>query len=87
MSRSRVLVTGSTDGLGMMAAKLLANEGHAVTLHARNEARAEDARAELPAAAGVLVGDLSTLAGIRGVAEQANAVGVFDAVIHNAGVG
>jgi NAD(P)-dependent dehydrogenase (short-subunit alcohol dehydrogenase family) len=87
MSRSRVLVTGSTDGLGMMAAKLLANEGHAVTLHARNEARARDARAELPAADGVLVGDLSTLAGIRGVAEQANAVGPFDAVIHNAGVG
>jgi NAD(P)-dependent dehydrogenase (short-subunit alcohol dehydrogenase family) len=71
----------------MMAAKLLANEGHAVTLHARNEARAEDARTELPAADGVLVGDLSTLAGIRGVAEQANAVGPFDAVIHNAGVG
>ena len=87
MSRSRVLITGSTEGLGMMAAKLLANEGHAVTLHARNEARAHDARAALPAAEGILIGDLSSLAGIRRVAEQANLAGPFDAVIHNAGVG
>jgi NAD(P)-dependent dehydrogenase (short-subunit alcohol dehydrogenase family) len=87
VTRARVLITGSTDGLGMMAAKLLANEGHAVTLHARNEARARDARAELPAAEGVLLGDLSSLAGIRRVAEQANSLGRFDAVIHNAGIG
>jgi NAD(P)-dependent dehydrogenase (short-subunit alcohol dehydrogenase family) len=87
MSRSRVLITGSTEGLGMMAAKLLANEGHAVTLHARNEARAHDARAALPAAERILIGDLSSLAGIRRVAEQANLAGPFDAVIHNAGVG
>ncbi len=87
MIRSRVLITGSTDGLGMMAAKLLANEGHAVTLHARNEARSGNARAELPTAEGILVGDLSSLAGIRRVADQANAAGRFDAVIHNAGIG
>jgi len=87
MSRSRVLITGSTEGLGMMAAKLLANEGHAVMLHARNGARAADARAELPAADGILIGDLSSIAGIRRVAEQANATGPFDAIIHNAGVG
>ena len=68
MSRSRVLITGSTEGLGMMAAKLLANEGHVVTLHARNEARAADARAELPAADGILIVDLSSIAGIRRVA-------------------
>jgi len=71
----------------MMAAKLLANEGHAVTLHARNGARAGDARAELPAADGILIGDLSSIAGIRRVAEQANTTGPFDAIIHNAGVG
>jgi NAD(P)-dependent dehydrogenase (short-subunit alcohol dehydrogenase family) len=87
MTPSRVLVTGSTEGLGMMAAQLLAAEGHTVTLHARNDARAADARAGLPAAAGVLVGDLSTLAGIRRVAAEASSAGRFDAVIHNAGVG
>ncbi|HEY6312404.1 MAG TPA: hypothetical protein VIY52_16605 [Streptosporangiaceae bacterium] len=31
---SRVLITGSTEGLGLMAARLLADDGHSVTLHA-----------------------------------------------------
>ncbi len=41
----------------------------------------------MPAAADVVVGDLSSLAGMRQVAEQADAAGPFDAIIHNAGVG
>ena len=84
---SHVLITGSTEGLGLMAARLLADDGHSVTLHARNAARAEDARAALPAARAVVVGDLTSIAGMRQVAEQANAGGPYDAVIHNAGVG
>ena len=84
---SRVLITGSTDGLGLMAAQRLTDQGHDVVLHARNDARANDARAALPGAAAVVVGDLSSIAQARGVAEQANALGLFDAVIHNAGVG
>ena len=35
----------------------------------------------------MLVGDLSSIAGMRQVAAQANAAGRFDAVIHNAGIG
>ena len=46
-----VLITGSTEGLGLQAGQLLAADGHAVTLHARNAARADDARTALPAAA------------------------------------
>ncbi|MGY1751391.1 SDR family NAD(P)-dependent oxidoreductase [Modestobacter sp. SYSU DS0511] len=84
---SRVLITGSTDGLGLMAGQLLAAQGHAVTLHARNDSRADDARAALPAAEAVVVGDLSTIAGMRTVASQAEALGRFDAVVHNAAVG
>jgi NAD(P)-dependent dehydrogenase (short-subunit alcohol dehydrogenase family) len=84
---SRVLITGSTEGLGLMAARLLADGGHSVTLHARSAARAEDARAALPAATAVVVGDLSSIAGMRQVAGQANASGPYDAVIHNAGIG
>ena len=84
---SGVLITGSTEGLGLMAARLLAGDGHPVTLHARSAARAEDARAALPGARAVVVGDLSSIAGMRQVAEQANAGGPYDAVIHNAGVG
>jgi NAD(P)-dependent dehydrogenase (short-subunit alcohol dehydrogenase family) len=84
---ARVLITGSTDGLGLMAGRLLAAQGHAVTLHARNEQRAQDARAALPHAEGVLVGDLTAIAEIRSAAAQANEAGRFDAVIHNAGIG
>ncbi len=84
---AKVLITGSSDGLGLMAGRLLAEQGHAVVLHARSETRAEDARAALPQAEAVLVGDLSTLAAMQGVAEQANDQGRFDAVIHNVGIG
>ncbi len=87
MTASRILITGSTEGLGMMSAQLLAEQGHAVTLHARNDARAAQARAVLPGAEHVVVGDLSTIAGMRRVAEEANRRGAFDAVIHNAGIG
>ena len=84
---AKVLITGSADGLGLMVGELLVEQGHAVVLHARNEARAEDARAALPQAEAVLIGDLSTLAAMQGVAEEANGQGRFDAVIHNVGLG
>ncbi|WP_327404267.1 SDR family NAD(P)-dependent oxidoreductase [Streptomyces sp. NBC_01288] len=84
---AHVLITGSADGLGLMAARLLIGQGHTVTPHARDTARAAHARAVLPAAEKVLVGDLGSLDGIRSVAAQADAAGRFDAVIHNAGIG
>ena len=84
---ARILITGSSDGLGLMAARLLVEDGHEVTLHARNDARADDARNELPGANDVVVGDLSSISGMRQVAEQANVLGKYDAVIHNAGIG
>ncbi|MEV0819799.1 SDR family NAD(P)-dependent oxidoreductase [Nonomuraea rubra] len=84
---SRVLITGSADGLGLMAAQLLIGEGHEVVLHARNARRAADAGAAAPGAAGVLTGDLSSIEEMRSVARQANESGPFDAVIHNAAVG
>jgi NAD(P)-dependent dehydrogenase (short-subunit alcohol dehydrogenase family) len=70
-----------------MAARLLVEDGHDVTLHARSDTRAEDARHELPGATGVVVGDLSSISGMRQVAEQADELGRYHAVIHNAGVG
>jgi NAD(P)-dependent dehydrogenase (short-subunit alcohol dehydrogenase family) len=83
---SSVLITGSADGLGLMAAKLLIAEGHDVVLHGRSPQRAQEALAAAPGAAGALSGDLAGIAEITALAEQANAHGRFDAVIHNAGV-
>ncbi|WP_194909161.1 SDR family NAD(P)-dependent oxidoreductase [Catenulispora rubra] len=84
---AHVLITGSSDGLGLMAGRLLIAQGHSVTLHARNDKRAEQTRAAVPAAEHVLVADLGSLDGIRSLAAAANAAGRFDAVIHNAGLG
>jgi NAD(P)-dependent dehydrogenase (short-subunit alcohol dehydrogenase family) len=84
---ARVFITGSTDGLGRMAAELLIDQGHQVLLHARNPTRAQDLAACLPSAEGIVIGDLSSIAQTREVAEQVNHLGRFDAVIHNAGVG
>lgn len=84
---ARVLITGSSDGLGRMAAQLLIEQGHAAVLHARNEQRGEEALAAVPEAEAVVIGDLSSIAQTRLVADQVNRLGTFDAVIHNAAVG
>jgi NAD(P)-dependent dehydrogenase (short-subunit alcohol dehydrogenase family) len=82
---AKVLVTGSSTGLGLIAARRLVGWGHDVTLHARDAGRAAEPRAALPGAA-VVLGDLSGVAGTRDVAEQVTALGRHDAVVHNAGV-
>jgi NAD(P)-dependent dehydrogenase (short-subunit alcohol dehydrogenase family) len=84
---ARIFVTGSSTGLGLMAAELLLEQGHQVVLHARNQARAEAATAAAPAAWSVVVGDLSSIRETKAVADQVNRLGRFDAVIHNAGIG
>lgn len=84
---ARIFVSGSSDGLGLMAGRLLAGQGHRVVLHGRNPARAAAARAAVPEAAAVVEGDLETVAGMRAVAAAVNARGPLDAVIHNAAVG
>jgi len=83
----RVFVSGSSTGLGLMAAKLLVETGHRVVLHARNSKRASAARAALPQADAVIEGDVSTIAAARSVAEDVNRLGRFYAVIHNVAVG
>ena len=84
---SRIFISGSSTGLGLMAGELLITQGHQVVLHARNAARADDAKRALPKAEGVVVGDLATIGGAKDVAARVNEFGRFDAVIHNAAVG
>jgi NAD(P)-dependent dehydrogenase (short-subunit alcohol dehydrogenase family) len=84
---ARVLVTGSSDGLGLATGQLLIAEGHDVTLHARNEDRAAAARQHAPQATDVVTGDVANLSGMRSVVDQVNAMGRYDAIVHNVGVG
>ena len=81
-----VFITGSTDGLGLAAARTLLDEGHEVVLHARSRKRAAVLADLAPRAKGVAIGDLSSAAETRRVADQVNALGRMEAVIHNAGV-
>lgn len=83
---ARIFITGSSDGLGLLAAQSLAAKGHSVVLHARNEARANETKEKLPGAEAVLTGDLADPEATKTLAGEVNKLGVFDAIIHNAGV-
>ncbi|HEX8548831.1 MAG TPA: SDR family NAD(P)-dependent oxidoreductase [Cytophagaceae bacterium] len=83
---AKIFITGSADGLGLLSAEALLADGHEVVLHARNEARRKDVLKKLTSATNVLTGDLSNIEETVRLAEQVNALGSFDAVIHNAGL-
>ena len=83
---TRVLITGSAQGLGRAAAAQLLADGHQVVIHARNPERAATLSDLADHGASVVVGDLASQAETRDVAEQVNQLGRMDAVIHNAGV-
>jgi NAD(P)-dependent dehydrogenase (short-subunit alcohol dehydrogenase family) len=83
---SRIFITGSTDGLGYAAARALIEDGHEVVLHARSRDRAAAVMELAKKSQGVVLGDLSSSAETRQLAEQVNAIGRMDAVIHNAGI-
>jgi NAD(P)-dependent dehydrogenase (short-subunit alcohol dehydrogenase family) len=84
---SKVFITGSADGLGLAAVRLLIQQGHQVVGHARDARRAAELREALPALLDVVIGDLSDRKQTVSVADQVNALGRFNAVIHNAGIG
>ncbi len=71
-----ILITGSADGLGQLAAKALVDQGYQIVLHARSAERARHAIQNAPDAAHVLVGDLSDIDEIKQVAAAARARGV-----------
>jgi len=58
---ARVFITGSSDGLGRMAAQLLIDQGHSAVLHARNHQRGQEALAAVPGAEAVLIADLASV--------------------------
>lgn len=83
---SRILVTGSADGLGRLAAEQLAAEGHDLVVHARNMQRAASLQSLTSAGADLVIGDLAVRADVMRMAAELNGMEPLDAVIHNAGV-
>ncbi|KUI69041.1 hypothetical protein VM1G_04670 [Cytospora mali] len=83
---ARIFITGSSDGLGSLTAQRLIKQGHSVVLHARNAQRAKDAQAACPGSDAVLVADLTSIEETRQLAAEADRLGPFDCVMHNAGL-
>ncbi|MDP2288121.1 MAG: SDR family oxidoreductase [Actinomycetota bacterium] len=91
LANRRVLVTGSSSGIGTGIAQEFAAEGALVVVHGRNEERANAVADGIRAAGGqaaVAVGDLSNNEGASAVAQAALAAfGGIDILINNAGGG
>ncbi|GAB7360069.1 hypothetical protein MBLNU230_g7589t1 [Neophaeotheca triangularis] len=84
---ARIFITGSSDGIGQAAAKILCEQGHEVYLHARNAERASQAKTAVPGAKDVLIADLSKQDETKELANQVNKLGKLDTIVHNAGLG
>jgi short-subunit dehydrogenase len=55
-----------------MAAELLIEQGHKVVLHARSAVRADKTRKKVSGAEEIVIGDLSSVAETKSVADQVN---------------
>ncbi len=87
-----ILITGSTDGIGKLAAILLAREGHQILIHGRNEEKIQSVLSEIEAISpnDKVFGFLSDLADPvaikKMVKEVSNQFEAIDVLINNAGV-
>ena len=87
-----ILVTGSTDGIGLETAQLLVSQGHNVLLHGRSPAKLENVAktlSALPDGGRVesYVSDLSRMAEVEALAKAvAEKHAKLDVLINNAGV-
>ncbi len=90
--KKKIFITGSTDGIGKLAARKLAKEGHELILHGRNSEKLESVISELKADSGNsniigYVADLSDLKAVKTMAEKVrkehHTLGIL---INNAGI-
>ena len=87
-----ILITGSTDGIGKLAAQKLAEDGHRIYLHGRSQEKLSKVIAEIKAASNNenisgFVADFSSLDAVRQMAEAVNKeLKKIDVLINNAGV-
>ena len=90
--KKKILITGSTDGIGKIAAKKLAQDGHEIYLHGRNANKLNAVIAELKETTGNtqiggFVADFSDLTAVQQMAETIkNELTQLDVLINNAGV-
>ena len=87
-----ILITGSTDGIGKLAAIKLAQAGHNIYIHGRKSEKLTAVIAEVKAISGNqnikgFIADFSDLKAVRNMAaEVKNEISSLDILINNAGV-
>lgn len=92
MMQKTILITGSTDGIGLETARMLVSLGHNVLLHGRNPAKLEAVNktlSALPEGGRVenYLSDLSHMADVEALAKSvAEKHTTLDVLINNAGV-
>ncbi|MEP3889474.1 MAG: SDR family NAD(P)-dependent oxidoreductase [Hellea sp.] len=90
--QKKILITGSTDGIGLETAKMMTEAGHKVLLHGRSYVKLEAARETLVALSGGVKVDgyIADLSRFNDIAELANSIArdyeTLDVLINNAGV-
>ncbi|MGD1895645.1 MAG: SDR family NAD(P)-dependent oxidoreductase [Phormidesmis sp.] len=89
-TQKTILITGSTDGIGLETAKMLVSQGNYVLLHGRNPAKLEAVKSTLAESDGRVEGyvaDLSLMANVEAFARSvAQKHTRLDVLINNAGV-
>jgi len=82
-----ILITGATDGIGLLTAKTLAAEGHTILIHGRSAEKLERAAQEVGGSVQTYSADLSRIADVHSLAASLRKDHAqLDAVINNAGV-
>lgn len=87
-----ILITGSTDGIGLLTAKTLASKGNTILLHGRSQVKLDAAKKQVADVASNVVietycADLSILANVKTLAQQISEKHQhLDVIVNNAGV-